>query len=106
MSLEEAQIAKIDLSLGKCQLQPGHTLLDIGCGWGLTAIRSAEQYGVRAIGLTLSKNQYNYAARLAKDCDGSVQFRLQGWEEFDESVDRIVSIGAFEHFRFERHTAF
>ena len=105
MSLEEAQIAKIDLALGKCQLQPGQTLLDIGCGWGLTAIRAAEQYGVRAIGLTLSKNQYNYASRLAKDCTGSVQFRLQGWEEFDEPVDRIVSIGAFEHFRFERHAA-
>src|SRR3954464_377432 len=56
-TLEEAQIAKIDLSLGKCDLKQGHTLLDIGCGWGATALRAREKYGVKVIGLTLSKNQ-------------------------------------------------
>jgi cyclopropane fatty-acyl-phospholipid synthase-like methyltransferase len=57
MSLEEAQIAKVDLSLGKLGLQPGMTLLDIGCGWGTTIIRALEQYDVNVIGLTLSRNQ-------------------------------------------------
>src|SRR5262245_60268517 len=57
-TLEEAQRAKIDLSLGKCRLKPGMRLLDIGCGWGATALRAAEQHQVHVIGLTLSRNQY------------------------------------------------
>ena len=106
ISLAEAQVAKIDLSLGKCDLQPGQTLLDVGCGWGATIERAIEKYNVRAIGLTLSKEQHEFAtARLARFGDRA-QVRLQGWEEFDEPVDRIVSIGAFEHFREERYTAF
>jgi len=107
-TLEEAQIAKIDLSLGKCQLSPGMTLLDIGCGWGTTALRAAERHQVSVIGLTLSENQYRHAAGRAATLANpdAVEFRLQGWEEFEGSVDRIVSIGAFEHFRKERHEAF
>ena len=54
MSLEEAQIAKIDLALGKLGLQPGMTLLDVGCGWGSTMMRAIERYDVNVIGLTLS----------------------------------------------------
>ena len=57
MTLEEAQIAKIDLSLGKLGLQPGMTLLDVGCGWGATMKRALERYDVNVVGLTLSKNQ-------------------------------------------------
>jgi cyclopropane-fatty-acyl-phospholipid synthase len=107
-TLEEAQKAKIDLSLRKCELAPGMKLLDIGCGWGSTAFRAAEQYEVNVVGLTLSENQYEYASRLARESvvSDTVQFRLQGWEEFTEPVDRIVSIGAFEHFRNVRHEAF
>jgi cyclopropane-fatty-acyl-phospholipid synthase len=107
-TLEEAQKAKIDLSLRKCELAPGMKLLDIGCGWGSTAIQAAEQYEVNVVGLTLSENQYEYASRRARESlvSDTVQFRLQGWEEFTEPVDRIVSIGAFEHFRIARHEAF
>ncbi len=105
MTLDEAQRAKIDLSLGKCRLTPGQRLLDVGCGWGATAMRAAQQYGVRVIGLTLSRNQYEYCRQLASEV-ANVEYRLQGWEEFDEPVDRIVSIGAFEHFRIERYPAF
>ncbi len=57
MTLQEAQIAKIDLALGKLGLQPGMTLLDIGCGWGSTMTRALERYDVNVIGLTLSHNQ-------------------------------------------------
>src|ERR1700744_5440667 len=57
LTLEEAQLAKIDLSLGKLGLQPGMTLLDVGCGWGATMRRAIEKYHVNVIGLTLSKNQ-------------------------------------------------
>jgi cyclopropane-fatty-acyl-phospholipid synthase len=107
-TLEEAQKAKIDLSLGKCELSPGMKLLDIGCGWGTTALRAAERYQVNAIGLTLSKNQFEHASQRARESglSDTVQFRLQGWEEFSEPVDRIVSIGAFEHFRNSRHEEF
>jgi cyclopropane-fatty-acyl-phospholipid synthase len=105
MTLEQAQLAKIDLSLRKCDLHAGQRLLDVGCGWGATALRAAEQFGVRVMGLTLSRNQQREAIRRAKGRIG-IEFRLQGWEEFHEPVDRIVSIGALEHFRVERYDAF
>ena len=57
LTLEQAQMAKVDLSLGKLGLQPGMTLLDIGCGWGSTIMRAVEKYDVNVIGLTLSENQ-------------------------------------------------
>ena len=108
MTLEEAQLAKIDLSLGKLGLQPGMTLLDIGCGWGATMMRAAERYDVNVVGLTLSANQRAYVAKdFATHAGGpSKRVLLQGWEQFSEPVDRIVSIGAFEHFGFDRYDDF
>jgi cyclopropane-fatty-acyl-phospholipid synthase len=108
MTTDEAQNAKFDLALGKLNLQPGMTLLDIGCGWGGGMQRAIEKYDVNVIGLTLSPSQREYAlAKLAKvPTTRTVEVRLQGWEEFDEKVDRIVSIGAFEHFRHERYPDF
>ncbi|KAA0017005.1 cyclopropane mycolic acid synthase family methyltransferase [Antrihabitans cavernicola] len=108
MTLEQAQWAKVDLALGKCDLQPGMTLLDVGCGWGSTMLRAIAKYDVNVIGLTLSRNQYAYVERICSTLSGArtASVRLQGWEEFDEPVDRIVSIGAFEHFRQRRYPAF
>ena len=108
MTLEEAQIAKIDLALDKLDLQPGMTLLDVGCGWGSVMKRAIERYDVNVIGLTLSKNQYAFCQRLLDDTDTdrSRRVSLHGWEEFDEPVDRIVSIEAFEAFPKERYGAF
>jgi cyclopropane-fatty-acyl-phospholipid synthase len=108
MTLEEAQLAKVDLSLSKCDLRPGMTLLDVGCGWGSTMLRAQEKYDVNVIGLTLSRNQFEHVSRLIDDrpTQRSAEVRLQGWEEFEGDVDRIVSIGAFEHFRRERYDAF
>jgi cyclopropane-fatty-acyl-phospholipid synthase len=104
MTLEEAQLAKVDLALGKLNLQPGMTLLDIGCGWGATMRRAVERYDVNVIGLTLSENQAKYVQRMFDDLDSARSKRvlLEGWEQFDEPVDRIVSIGAFEHFGKDR----
>ncbi len=108
MTLEEAQLAKVDLSLGKLGLEPGMTLLDIGCGWGATLRRAIERYDVNVIGLTLSKNQAAYAQKTldAVDSPRSKRVLLEGWEQFHEPVDRIVSIGAFEHFGRDRYTDF
>ncbi len=105
MTLEEAQLAKIELSLSKCDLHPGQRLLDVGCGWGATALVAADRFGVRVVGLTLSRQQHVLASHRAAG-RRDVEFRLQGWEDFDEPVDRIVSIGALEHFRIERYGAF
>ncbi len=108
MTLEEAQIAKIDLALGKLGLQPGMTLLDVGCGWGATMMRAVEKYDVNVVGLTLSKNQAQHVERLIDKSESPrcKRILLQGWEQFDLPVDRIVSIGAFEHFGHERYDAF
>lgn len=107
MSLEEAQRAKIDLALGKLDLRPGMTLLDIGCGWGATMLRAATMYGVKVVGLTLSRNQYDYVrATIDRERIAGAEVRLQGWEEYGDGAERIVSIGAFEHFRRERYEAF
>lgn len=107
MSLEEAQQAKIDLALGKLGLEPGMTLLDVGCGWGSTMIRAVLTYGVRVIGLTLSRNQFDHVQTQLRELGiTEAEVRLQGWEEFDGHADRIVSIGAFEHFRKERYPEF
>ena len=106
MTLEEAQLAKVDLSLGKLGLQPGMTLLDIGCGWGSTMMRAVERYDVNVIGLTLSENQKQHVEDhmfANSDSKRHMEVRLQSWEDFDEPVDRIVSIGAFEHFGFNKY---
>ena len=116
MTLEEAQIGKIDLALGKLGLQPGMTLLDIGCGWGATMRRAIEKYDVNVVGLTLSKNQATHVQKSFDQMDRghrtlagetrSKRVMLEGWEQFNEPVDRIVSIGAFEHFGHDRYDQF
>jgi len=108
MTLEEAQLAKIDLSLGKLGLEPGMTLLDIGCGWGACINRALDKYDVNVIGLTLSKNQVAHVQSLLdmNPSKRSKSVQLRGWEEWEGKVDRIVSIGAFEHFDFDRYDEF
>jgi cyclopropane-fatty-acyl-phospholipid synthase len=108
MTLEEAQQAKVDLALGKLGLQPAMTLLDVGCGWGSTMRRGIEKYDVNVIGLTLSKNQAGHVQKVFDELDSprTKRILLEGWEQFDEPVDRIVSIGAFEHFGHDRYDDF
>jgi cyclopropane-fatty-acyl-phospholipid synthase len=108
LTLEEAQIAKIDLNLDKLDLRPGMTLLDVGCGWGTAMKRAIERYDVNVVGLTLSKNQHACSEQLLDSVDTSRSRRvlLHGWEDFNEPVDRIVSIEAFEHFGFENYDDF
>lgn len=108
MTLEEAQIAKIDLALSKLRLEPGMMLLDIGCGWGATMKRAVEKYDVNVVGLTLSVNQAAHVQKMfdVMDTPRCRRVLLAGWEQFDEPVDRIVSIGAFEHFGLQRYSRF
>lgn len=97
--LATAQLKKIDHILAKIDLKPGQTLLDIGCGWGALAIRAAERFGARCVGVTLSENQ----ARLARErveaagLQHLVEIRLQDYRDVDGQFDRITSVGMFEH---------
>ena len=108
ITLEEAQIRKVDLALGKLGLRAGMTLLEVGCGWGSTIRRAVDKYDVDVIGLTLSEHQAAHVRKLLDEMDTprSRRVLLQGWEQFDEPVDRIVSIGAFEHFGYDRYDDF
>ena len=92
--LNEAQTAKLDLACRKLNLQPGQTVLDIGCGWGNFAKHAAKQYGCRVIGLTVSKEQAAYAREQCADLP--VDIRLQDYREFDKQVDHVVSIEMIE----------
>jgi cyclopropane-fatty-acyl-phospholipid synthase len=108
MTLHEAQVAKIDLTLDKLGLEPGMTLLDIGCGWGSVMKRALEKYDVNVVGLTLSKNQHAYCQQVLDQVDSGRTRRilLRDWAEFTEPVDRIVIIEALEHFGFHRYDEF
>jgi len=108
MTIEEAQIAKIDLTLDKLGLKPGMTLLDVGCGWGSVMKRAVERYDVNVVGLTLSKNQHAHCQQVLEDIDTTRSRRalLCDWANFAEPVDRIVIIEALEHFGFHRYDDF
>lgn len=94
-NLDEAQEAKLDLACQKLGLRPGLRVLDIGSGWGSFAKYAAERYGVSVVGLTVSQEQATFAARL---CAGlPVEIRLQDYRAVNDTFDRIVSIGMFEH---------
>lgn len=106
MSLLEAQKAKLDLILGKCELKPGMRMLDVGCGWGAATIYAVENFGVTGVGITLSGEQVEWAKEKSAHLGDRAEFRLQGWEDFNEPVDRILVICATEHFKEERYGAF
>lgn len=100
--LEQAQHQKINYLLRKLRLAPGHRLLDIGCGWGYLAVAAAQQYGVSALGITLSHKQLAGARLLAERADvaGLVRFELCNYQDLRRhagSFDRVVSVGMFEH---------
>jgi cyclopropane-fatty-acyl-phospholipid synthase len=101
MPLAQAQEAKLDHICRKLMLKPGDKFLDVGAGWGGLLMWAAENYGVDATGITLSKNQHAYVQRLieSKGLQGRVRMELRDYRELDESMgfDKIASVGMFEH---------
>ncbi|WP_133136360.1 cyclopropane fatty acyl phospholipid synthase [Legionella rowbothamii] len=94
-SLDIAQCNKLELSCQKLKLKSGMRILDIGCGFGSFAKYAAENYGVSVVGITISKEQREYAQ---KNCAGlPVEIRFQDYRDLNERFDRIVSLGMFEH---------
>ena len=98
-TLEQAQQKKIDHILTKVRLQPGQTLLDIGCGWGALVMRAAQQFGARCVGITLSQHQHDLARERvrAAGLEDRVDIRLQDYRDVTGHFDRITSVGMFEH---------
>ncbi|RMG60721.1 MAG: cyclopropane fatty acyl phospholipid synthase [Calditrichaeota bacterium] len=103
-NLDEAQEAKLDLVCRKLLLEPGLRVLDIGCGWGGTARFMAETYRVEVVGITVSRNQAEYAREVCKGLP--VEIRLQDYREVRERFDRVVSIGMFEHVGYKNYRTF
>ena len=99
-SLEDAQQNKINHIIKKLDLRPGQRVLDIGCGWGGLAFEIARQSQCEVTGISLSENQINYCKKKAKELkmDNQVQFELCDYRKLNEKFQKIVSVGAFEHF--------
>ena len=100
-TLEIAQEQKLDHICRKLRLAAGERFLDIGCGWGALVMWAAERYGAQALGVTLSRNQYDYArARIReRGLEGRCEVRLLDYRDVPEEqpFDKIASIGMIEH---------
>ncbi|WP_446898952.1 class I SAM-dependent methyltransferase [Clostridium sp. LBM24168] len=101
-SLYQAQLNKVQHILKKLNLEKGQRLLDIGCGWGELILAAAKQYGVKALGITLSEGQYVKVKERIKEnnLEGIVDVKLADYRELvgkTDKFDRIVSVGMIEH---------
>ncbi|MFP1682142.1 cyclopropane fatty acyl phospholipid synthase [Alloalcanivorax sp. C16-1] len=94
-TLHQAQEAKLDLICRKLELEPGMTLLDIGCGWGSLLEYATRHYGVRAHGVTVSTEQARLARERCKHLP--VEVMLKDYRAVTGQYDRVVSVGMFEH---------
>lgn len=102
--LNAAQRNKHELICRKLNLKPGMKVLEIGCGFGGFAKYAAERYGVEIVGITLSKNQYEYAA---ENCKGlPVKILLKDYRSIDGKYDAVVSIAMFEAVGYKNHRLF
>ncbi len=100
-TLDEAQELKLDLTCRKLGIQKGDRILDIGSGWGSFINFAAERYGAQCVGITVSKEQADYAN--AQRGDLPTETRLQDYRDIDGTFDHIVSLGMFEHVGYKNY---
>lgn len=103
-SLEQAQRDKMELICRKLELEPGMTVLDIGCGWGGLAQYAAERYGVSVVGVTISREQQAWAESQRQNLP--VEIRCQDYRDVSGQFDRVVSVGMFEHVGYKNYGDF
>lgn len=106
--LERAQADKKRHIAAKLLTQPGHSVLDIGCGWGGLAVTLAREAGCRVTGLTLSQEQHAYARAKVRELglEDRVDIRLEDYRLHRGLYDRIVSVGMFEHVGVRHYKTF
>jgi cyclopropane-fatty-acyl-phospholipid synthase len=99
MSLDEAQVAKMDYICRKLNLQPGERVVDVGSGWGALALHMAKHYGVTVRGFSISHEQVRWACRRAQEMDLShrVEFIEDDYRNLSVKCDALVSVGMLEH---------
>ncbi len=103
--LASAQEAKLDLVCRKVGLKPGMRLLDIGCGWGSLVLYAAERYGVTAVGITVSREQQEWAQKAAGSLPVTIE--LLDYRSLDAGTfDAVASVGMFEHVGRKNYATF
>src|SRR3954468_1862758 len=108
-TLEQAQYYKYDLVARKLDLKPGMTLLDVGCGWGGMVRHAAQHYGVKALGVTLSREQATWGQEKIKEMglDHLAEVRHSDYREVTESgFDAVSSIGLTEHIGVKNYPSY
>jgi cyclopropane-fatty-acyl-phospholipid synthase len=92
-----AQQQKLNLVFNKLKVQKGMSVLDVGCGWGGTLIYGHKNFGITGTGISISKEQVQYAQNMAESGGYPLEFRLQDYRHVHGKFDRALSIGMFEH---------
>ena len=109
-SLETAQTNKLDYICRKLRLKNGEHFLDIGCGWGALVCWAAKHYGVKAHGITLSQNQYEYACEEVRKqgLENQVKIEILHYRDLPKkpAYDKVSSIGMFEHVGLKNLTTY
>ena len=104
--LDEAQRNKMEMICRKLGLEPGMTVLDIGCGWGSLALYMAQNYQVQVLGITVSREQLAYAQDKGRQSGVDVEYRLMDYRSLRGTWDRVVSVGMFEHVGRKNYSEF
>lgn len=102
--LAAAQLRKLDWICERLQLRPGLRLLDIDCGWGGLARYAARHYDCQVVGITISREQFDYAQRWCRGLD--VEFQLLDYRQVTGRFDRVVSVGMVEHVGYKNYRTY
>ena len=108
LTLEQAQVAKMNHICRKLRLQPGQVVLEAGCGWGAFALHMAQQFGVTVKAFNISSEQIKYARNQARrrGLDDRVEFIEDDWRNICQPCDAFVSVGMLEHVGIENYVRF